>query len=66
MYIFQDSHCILKLGVNLLCFLIFVPPMYKQHIETDFNFGGTTQILRVKNPLQRVHGNDVFVLILGN
>ena len=24
----QGSHCILKLGVNLLCFVIFVPLMY--------------------------------------
>ena len=25
----QGSHCILKLGLNLFCFLSFVPPVYR-------------------------------------
>jgi hypothetical protein len=49
----QGAHWVLKLGVQLLFFLNFVP----LHIEIPYNFGGTGPILGVKNPLQRVNGH---------
>ena len=55
----QGSPCILKLGVHVVLFLIFVPSMY-----TLIIFGAKSQILGVKNPLQRVNGNAGSALVI--
>ena len=36
----QGSHCILKLGVHLFLYLIFVPSLYSSIIEDFIIFGG--------------------------
>ena len=54
----QDSHCILKLGVHLLFFLIVVPPMYSSIKRIPSILGVHDKFWGYKKkPLQRVNGN---------